>query len=270
MKKFTVLLAGLGLSIMIFGVSWAVDRNLISRGSTLLYVSASPSLARQTQQTKDATNLKTDEKLIKGSNPQIKNIKKFCLRERPGSECRSFLITEAGYLLRFGVEKNTDLRHYANWELGGMVNRGDNSALGATFFLTLDQEYEEPRIGLKARYRRWIDQNSSLDIAPGIILYGWRRHFKFPSFAGHIGLNLGSWFALIAQVESTRWRDHYIEFLPNLGFREREKTESDIAWYGGFKLRTPEVAVGSTLVVGVVALIISSAFRDAFSINMDW
>ena len=223
MKKLTVFIAGLGLSIMIFGGSWAEDRYLVSEGSTSLYVSVSPSLAHQSQLTKDTTNLKSDEKLLKESKQQVKSIKKFCFQERSGAKCRSFLITEFGYLLRFDVERYTDRRHYANWELGGMVNRGENSALGATFFFTLDQDYEEPRIGLKARYRRWINPNSSLDIAPGVILYGWRRHFKFPSFAGHIGLNLGNWFALIGQVESTRWKDHYIDLLPNGGFREREK-----------------------------------------------
>lgn len=270
MKQLMVFIAGLGLGIMISGSSWAENRSLVSEESTLLYVSVSPLLAHQLLQAKDTTNLKFDEKLTLGSNPPVKNTKKFSFQEKPGSQCRSFLITEFGYLLRFDVERYTDRRHYANWELGGMVNQGENSALGATFFFTLDQEYEEPRIGIKARYRRWISPNSSLDIAPGVILYGWRRHFKFPSFAGHIGLNLGNWFALVGQVESTRWKNHYYDFIlngANIEFIEGEKIESDMAWYGGFKLRTPLVAGGATLAVGTIAVIIGLAVAD-FSINM--
>ena len=46
-----------------------------------------------------------------------------------------------------------------------------------------------------------------------------------------------------------------------------KKIESGIAWYGGFKLRTPLVAGGGTLAVGTIALIIGLAVAGS-SINM--
>jgi len=98
-----------------------------------------------------------------------------CFRGRPLPTCGSFWITEAGY----GRRPQEGGEHHFSWELGGMRNLNEESAVGATVYLTLG--YSEAW-GLKARYRRWLSSSTSLEVAPGMLIEG-------GGFTGHVAVN---------------------------------------------------------------------------------
>jgi len=96
-----------------------------------------------------------------------------CFRGKPLPECRTFWITEAGALYRFGLAE-THHEWYEtlmySWELGLMFNRSMRHALGGTLFFDFDDYTNNVQVGFRPRYRRWLWHGISLDIAPGIIL----------------------------------------------------------------------------------------------------
>jgi len=262
MRKLAILLAGFGLGLIL--IAGGFENSLAKEKSGVLQTDASsssteiPVLTYLIQQDADTIKTKSYEYFAKTNNQNVKKAKKFCFRGKPKPECNSFLITEFSYLYRFDKSPGEDLRHYLTWEFGGMVNRDEHSAIGATLFLCIDQDYDEPRIGLKTRYRRWLNPKTSLDIAPGILLSGWKKKFSFPSFTGHVGLNLADWFALSAQVEAIRWKRSGYDVSRVNGvtkFNRWEKVETDVSWYGGFKLGTPLGVAGGTVAVAIIALI---------------
>lgn len=116
-------------------------------------------------------------------------------RGKPVPECIMFFITEAGGVVgvagspgEFGV----------NYEFGLMYNLNQRSALGATLFTLFDGSNFR---GIKLRYRHWMNSSISLDVSPGLSLWGYGKH---PQFTGHVGLNFGDWIALIGQADIQR------------------------------------------------------------------
>jgi hypothetical protein len=95
---------------------------------------------------------------------------RICYRGRPLSHCSAFWITEANYHRQLVgtdyersfpipggepfIERGDALGTHLSWELGGMVNRGAHTAVGAT--VQLGASDVGIRGGLTGRYRRWL------------------------------------------------------------------------------------------------------------------
>jgi len=169
--------------------------------------------------------------------------KKFSFKPEPFPKCSSFLITEFG--LFYGLDKSSDQSNLrlVTWELGYMVNRNEHSALGGTFVLAIDPDGGSSRLGLKARYRYWLSNKKSVDIAPGILISGSKNGFEFPSFTCNVGLNLNTWFAITGQVDIIHW-----------------KTVTKPEGYLGLKFGTPTGAGIATAALVVAALAITITF----------
>jgi hypothetical protein len=89
------------------------------------------------------------------------------------------------------------------WELGWMRNLGERHAVGGTTFIEGDGlRMAGWRVGLKARYRWWLEGNRSVDVAPGVILYG-EEDFTpdNPGALLAVGYNLGDVVSFTAQAE---------------------------------------------------------------------
>ena len=60
-------------------------------------------------------------------------------------------------------------------------------------------------LGIKPRLRRWLNPWLSVDVAPGLLLFGLQHRTTFvpsyPAFSGHVALNFGDFAALSAQLE---------------------------------------------------------------------
>src|SRR5437762_6360603 len=63
-----------------------------------------------------------------------------CYRGRPLPPCRSFWITEFGLLGRLNAlpEPRTTVDPFFRWEVGGMQNRNERTAFGATIVIEAD------------------------------------------------------------------------------------------------------------------------------------
>jgi len=157
-----------------------------------------------------------------------------CFRGKPLPQCKTFWITEFGYSFRLDQSARryqfSDANFYFTWEYGLMRNLNQKSALGATFLLGADGDGH--RLGVKPRYRRWLDNSLSVDFGAGVLFGGENNQFnlRFPAMTSHVGLNFGDWLALTAHMEIIR-----LEVVP---FRrpQSKTTKADVAWYAGAKL----------------------------------
>jgi hypothetical protein len=132
----------------------------------------------------------------------------WCFRGRPRPTCDHFLLTE------LGVAKSLtrDSASLYTGELGWMVNRGTRVALGAGVFvqdrhsaehlaesMTYTTGGNETGIGIRPRLRWWMSRDISVDIAPGIILFGSGASV---GFSGHVDLNVQDIAAVTAHIVS--------------------------------------------------------------------
>lgn len=172
--------------------------------------------------------------------------KRSCFRGRPLAQCRTFWITEFGYSHRFDQQSDPDSsgssNYYFTWELGRMVNLNTQTALGGTLFVGADEHGW--RIGIKPRYRRWLNQTISFDLSTGILIAGGNSELeaKFPGFTGHLGLSFGDWLALTGQMEIMRL----------------ETAGTDVAWYGGLKVGSHAGRIGGVLFLIIAAIAVAS------------
>ena len=118
-------------------------------------------------------------------NAQIK------FRGKPAPECRSFFIVEGGGFYEMG-----DREFGANSDIGVMFNLSRRSALGGSIIHQLSADVSG--LGVKLRYRYWLNSSFSLDIAPGILLWGdWA-----PAPTGQVSLNYKDLIGVFAQIDS--------------------------------------------------------------------
>ncbi len=229
MKRAIVFLAGLGLGVILITGSFensAAEEGIKSTTSDTLPANNGQIASQQSE-----------------SSHKLTPKKKFSFKPGPVSECKSFLITEFGVF--YGLDKSSDQSNLrlVTWELGLMENRNEHSAIGGTFVLAADPDGGASRLGLKARYRYWLTNKKSVDIAPGILFSSSKTGFEFPSFTCNAGLNLNTWFAVTGQVDIIRWES-------------ATKTEG----YLGLKVGTPTGAGIATAALVVAALAITITF----------
>jgi hypothetical protein len=116
----------------------------------------------------------------------------WCFRGRPKPTCDNFWLTELGFAKRV----TSDSAPLYTWELGWMVNRGTRRALGVGVFFQVEDETE---FGIRPRLRLWMSRAISVDLAPGVILFGSGAGV---GFSGHVELNFGDYAAVTAHVVS--------------------------------------------------------------------
>ena len=97
----------------------------------------------------------------------------------------------------------------ATWDLGMMVNTGRQSAFGGALFAGVNGG--GTRLGVKARYRRWLTRTVALDLSPGVLLAGSTSsglaQFRSPGFTGHVGFTWKDWVGATVQFEAVRFAD---------------------------------------------------------------
>ena len=172
-----------------------------------------------------------------------------CFRGQPLPTCKSFWITEAGYgyALTSPTQWGGEGRHYATWELGWMTNLTERWAVGGTFLAGIAFG-EGTRVGVKPRFRRWLNRSTSVELSPGILLGG-SGDVQFPGFTGHVSVNLQDRLVFTSQLD-------VFNKLPG------SVDDKDVAWYAGIKLGSKPgiiatgVEAAATLVL-IVAVIIA-------------
>lgn len=131
-----------------------------------------------------------------------------CYQPRPMPACRSYWVTEFGgawYTAPPSGGRTPDRRRFVvTWEVGYMRNRATHDAVGATLFLTTNDQFM--RSGVRARCRRWMADGVAADIAPSLIVLQADDDLEVrarPGVSLQGGVHLGRWVGLTSELEAT-------------------------------------------------------------------
>jgi len=175
-----------------------------------------------------------------------------CWRGHPLPECRAFVLTEFGVYSRIDHDPThaSDSPHYFTLDVGPVWNRTTRDALGLTAYLASGDAHA--RVGARLRYRRWLSRNTSVDVAPGIILYGSEDGgymYQEPGFVAGLSLNAGDLVGIGLEVEHSSYKP-YSPAIPQVG--------SDTTWRAGAKLGSGLGVLGALALVGFVVYVIAA------------
>lgn len=189
-------------------------------------------------------------------NAAAQPTQRYCWRGRPRPTCDAFLLTEFSFLRSvvnpsskytvtynfdsipstYGYEVHPTEWKFA-WEVGGMLNRGRNSAIGGT--LLFDANSDGVNVGAKARYRRWLTPDGlALDIGAGFRTtrdeisgdyvypadgtYSYRGPHNSVGFTGDIAINAMDYVAIVTRVDVSRY-DRRLQPTISLGVRAESR-----------------------------------------------
>ena len=117
-----------------------------------------------------------------------------CYHARPKPGCSAFILTNFGTYLVLGraTSGDTPLRALVDW--GFMANVSDKDAVGASMFFSADRDGFG--IGPALRYRRWLGDAKSVELAVGAPLAS--------AGADNYAMTIGSVFGLV-KWSPTHW-----------------------------------------------------------------
>lgn len=180
-----------------------------------------------------------------------------CWRGKPLPDCRTFLVTELGVYARLDEDPTqaADNPVYFTLDLGLVKNVSPTTGLGLTAYGATGDSHA--RVGARFRYRRWLSRDISVDVAPGVIVYGSEDGgytHQAPGFVLGATCNWRDWVALGLEVEHSRYE---IEGYTPGEFTAPEKI-SDTTWRLGGKLGSAPGVLGTAVLVGFFAYIVST------------
>ena len=190
------------------------------------------------------------------------------LHARPLPDRRSFFVTNIGYdyrvtkpatvssryLTYIGTQQATQPsgRHMVSTELGIMHNLNPRYAVG--FSQHLKWGFDNVHAGLSVRGRRWLDQEKSIDVTAGALLWGTNGdQYAYPGFLGTASMNFNDWenvrLTITAQpIRFDSTSPKQTEFGTHLGYQ-----------IGGKPGLVTTVASG--LAVGVLGMLLAASFN---------
>ena len=116
-----------------------------------------------------------------------------CRPEASRKGCGAFWITEAGIALRkYPDSEGGGLRWWPSADAGRMMTFGRNLGVGVTGFFGWN---DTPRVGVKLRGRLWLNDDWSVEVAPGVQFTDW------PALTSHAALNYRDMVALTIHQE---------------------------------------------------------------------
>lgn len=170
-----------------------------------------------------------------------------CYLARPLPTCRAVLLTNAGGYLNLVRPTNGEsrLRGIVDWGL--IVNTGRHDALGASWFLMLDED--EFSTGPVLRYRRWFSAHRSLDLSVGTpvstgdLLPG--------SVLGMIKYNPEDWAGVALRPEYARRREYTCAAtcVEQTVSSMRVYIGAEVGWYPGLALSITSGAMYGLLLI---------------------
>jgi hypothetical protein len=180
-------------------------------------------------------------------------------RGYPYPETRSFLITELGVMRRldrYPFPSRTS-RTAVTFDLGWMKNVGTRHAIG---FSGYAMPGDQTRLGIRARYRRWLSRGLSVDVSPGVILGGEDSgaNYDAPGFVLGTTLNAGDLFAVMIDTELAR----YWEFAEDSPPFVTRVNHTDVTYRAGAKIGSGLGLVGSAVLVGLVIVLVAGGAAD--------
>ncbi|MGE5179747.1 MAG: hypothetical protein ACM3PF_11725 [Bacteroidota bacterium] len=172
-------------------------------------------------------------------------------RGRPLAETPSFMITEFGVLARLDDYPyiGGDSRVAVSFDLGWMKNISEHGAVGFSGYALVSDP--TTRLGIRARYRRWLSRKTSIDVSPGVLLGGEDSAIEYdpPGFVLGATVNAGDLVALTVDAEYAR-NVALVHDTPPLQWAKK----TDVAWRAGAKLGSGLGLLGAAGLFGLVLL----------------
>ena len=186
------------------------------------------------------------------NRPNRRRIPALTWRGRPLAETRSFMVTEFGVLERIDDYPyiGGDSRIAFSFDLGWMKNISESGAVGFSGYALISDA--TTRMGIRARYRRWLSRKTSIDISPGVLLGGEDSGIEYdpPGFILGATLNAGDLVALTVDAEYARNLD-LVHDTPPIQWEKR----TDVAWRAGAKLGSGLGVLGAAGLFGLILAI---------------
>ena len=180
------------------------------------------------------------------------------LQGKPLPETKSFWVYETAYKLKLNPKP-----HEGKWlltgELGYMRNINPRSAVGITLYGGFHDDGSS--FAIRGRYRRWLDDRPriSLDLSTGITFanqHNWAVSTS-PGLVSSVTLNLSDLIAITMQHNIDR--HNYARYYWNS--QAEDKSTTNNTTYLGIQLGS-YAAIGSTVVVGVIAAIAAASISS--------
>lgn len=190
----------------------------------------------------------------------------FSLKPKQLPDCKTFLISEIGAFCRLTPPAEASWHassvYYVS-NLGLMANLNNKYSLGATSYVIMHPSDPDFRFGLKARGRRWLGSNKSINLAAGIIYYNQEHPYRSPAFTGDLTLSFKDLAVLEVLMEILPYEYYRYEY------SESEKKYvrtglvkgSDLVIYAGIKIGSTPGIIGH-LVAAVAGGVFYIATRE--------
>ncbi|TFH64295.1 MAG: hypothetical protein E4G91_06250 [Candidatus Zixiibacteriota bacterium] len=187
-----------------------------------------------------------------------------CFWAAPRPECAMFFATDLHvmYLLSDptyptyewpGVIAESDRDPiFAAVDFGPMFNLNHRSALGVTAHFGADPD--QWRLGIKGRYKHWLDRHSNIDFGAGIVAAKNESGGKFPAGATFsLSFAPVNWIAVTVMHERLHFERHFVTSGPVT------VTGTERLWYGGITLSSKPGGIGAVTagaIIGGIGLIV--------------
>jgi hypothetical protein len=129
--------------------------------------------------------------------------KPFCIQGQSISKCRSFAIIElpigARVIHTLRSESHSVGDAYFGLELGGMVNRSETRAIGAT--ISAAAAAEESHFSVSARSRTWLSDRSYRDVSLGLLATGTSTRGTAYGLTGTVGTGYSDLIGVFAGAD---------------------------------------------------------------------
>lgn len=132
-----------------------------------------------------------------------------CFRGKPKPDCCGFFLVECGIGRRVAQSRNSPDKSglVLMADLGYMHNWRENSALGASIHMTVDDN--GARWSMLPRYRYWMGRSVAADIKLGVIVASVDNtgEVTLPGLISGVSLSFGEWlsFDLLWELYRHRW-----------------------------------------------------------------
>jgi hypothetical protein len=185
----------------------------------------------------------------------------FSLKPSPLPNCKTFLLTEIGYLYRvnsFPAGLYSYSHHsYSTSNVGLMINLSSKLAIGVANFVGMDNDGQF-RWGVKARARRWFGQEKSADLSLGCNLWDSRDPYDKPQLSGGLSLSFRDLLIFEILVEVAPYKIRQWADYPRYEFLVIKKG-SDMAIYTGIKTgRTPGLI--ANILAAIAGIVVGGLF----------
>jgi hypothetical protein len=123
---------------------------------------------------------------------------------KPPDQCRHFSVFELSQTWRLTDPRSVNYAGKSGdpvnfFAVGHMVNADANWALGGEITLG-NGSGESARVGVHVRYRRWITDTVTVDVAPGVMIAG-AEGFDFPGLTTHASFMVGDVIGVLTVFE---------------------------------------------------------------------